>query len=192
MLAQVFAGQVVREEAKDLTMKKFLVPALLALAAATAPVHAEPAASLAAGGQSRIDAEPVFSPTLTRLVSTKLRYVGEGAAEIFVPALQRTYMPGLSGRIACPGKSSCYLEAVVEAQVFNLSGAMGFDVVVDGNGLDQAIGSVHVFGANNYEMAQRRFMVEVPPGMHSIKVQIFGTEGFSFVRHAATYKMYKK
>ncbi len=173
-------------------MKKFLVPALLASVAATAPAAAETAANLATSGQSRIDAEPVFSPILTRLVSTKLRYVGEGAPEIYVPAMQRTNMPGLAGRIACPGKSSCYLEAVVEAQVFNLTGAMGFDVIVDGNGLDSAIGSVHVFGANNYEMAQRRFMVEVPPGMHSIKVETFGTEGFSFVRHAATYKMYKK
>jgi hypothetical protein len=175
-----------------MTMKKFLLTAFIATVAVAVPASADTPASLAAGKQSRIDAEPVFSPILTRLISTKLRYVGEGAPEIYVPAMQRTNMPGLAGKIACPGKSSCYLEAVVEAQVFNLTGAMGFDVIVDGNGLDSAIGSVHVFGANNYEMAQRRFMVEVPPGMHSIKVQTFGTEGFSFVRHAATYKMYKK
>lgn len=173
-------------------MKQFLLTVLVAAATAAASAQAEPAANLATGTRPRIGAEPVFSPTLTRLVATKLRYVGEGAPEIHVPAMQRTNMPGLAGKIACPGKSSCYLEAVVEAQVFNLTGAMGFDVIVDGNGLDSAIGSVHVFGADNYEMAQRRFMVEVPPGMHSIKVQTFGTEGFSFVRHAATYRMYKK
>lgn len=156
------------------------------------PAAAAENGNLAAAGTARLDGEPVFSPTLNRLVATKLHYVGEGAPLTEVAAMTRTAMPGLATRIRCPGKSHCYLEAFVEAQVFNLSGAMGFDLIVDGNALDPSIGSVHVFGADNFEMAQRRFMVRLQPGVHRIAVEIFGTEAFSFVRHAAAYRMYKK
>jgi hypothetical protein len=172
-------------------MKYFLaVFAMMAMPIETAAIAAN--ASLIEPRTGRIDAEPVFTSTLTRLVGTKLRYVGEGAPEITVPAMTRTRMPSLAGWMRCPGKSRCYLEAVIEAQVFNLTGAMGFDLIVDGNPMDSAIGSVHAFNTGTYEITQRRFVIELLPGPHKFDVVTFGTEGFTYVRHAATYKLYKK
>jgi hypothetical protein len=142
--------------------------------------------------QARYDIDPVFSPSLTRLQSTKLRYIGEGSPSTPVMAMTPTTMPGLSAHIRCRGKRACYLEIAVEAQVVGDGGAMGFDLVVNGESLDAAIGSIMELKPETYELAQRRFMIKIEPGRHELQVVVFGTRNFAFVRHAATYRVYVK
>lgn len=169
-------------------------PCLSALAAAIAAVLVLPAH---AASPNLAPATAAASPrlatvaSLSRLIRTKLKYVGEGAASTNVPALTRTAMPGLTTFILCPGTSMCYLEATIEAQVSNATGAMGFDLIVDGIGTDPQIGANHVFNPENYEMTSRTFVVPLIPGRHRVGFQVFGTTDFSYVRHSASYRLFK-
>ena len=132
------------------------------------------------------------TPVLGKLASTRMLYAGAGASMTGITGGVLTTIPSLTTSLRCPGPSPCYVEAEVEMQVFGTTGAMGFDLRVDGAGVDPNIGANYVFGAATPEMTARRFVVRVPPGGHSFAVAVYGNQDFSYGRHSIAYRVYKQ